>query len=45
MRRGYRYEIIEDGWFLLSNCAELYPYAFAIEHNNYGSTWQKRRSI
>jgi len=41
--RGESYEFIDNGWYLLSNCDQLYPYAFAIEHNRYGNTWQSRR--
>ena len=37
------YEISENGWYLMSNCSEIYPFSYAVEHNRFGDSWAKRR--
>ena len=43
MRYDQLYDVKENGWYILSNCPKIYPYAFAIEHNRLGNSWQRRK--
>lgn len=43
MKKDEKYEIYENGWYVVNNCDELYPYAYAIEHNRFGDSWYTRR--
>jgi hypothetical protein len=38
------YGIVENGWYLLLSCPELYPFSYGLEHNRFGDSWAKRQS-
>jgi len=43
--KGAEYVVEEKGWYLLPNCSEIYPYAYGIEHNRFGGTWNNRDNL
>jgi len=39
-----KYEIVENGCYLLPDCDKIYPLAFAVEHGCFGNTWVFRKN-